>query len=258
MNRHVVPDSQLQKPLPTREQYDEAFLLERSQIYPVPDELEQQTGHALDKYRLESAARVLACPVKMRPPCWQHGRVVYSILRQYLQRQQQMQRIFCLDIGTAKGFSALCATWALIDDPRAHVALWDVVSLDVLPVDQPTRRNSVMETDGPLRLSQYLEAWPEASCVRFLQSSGSEWLSRTTQRVHFAFLDGKHRRDHVSAELGHLARVQKPGDVVVLDDLQIPGVVAAVGDHSGEYDVTRVLDIRDDRRMAVAVRLGGS
>jgi len=46
--------------LPTRAEYDQAFALEQGAAYPAVDAFERACGYALDRGRLEEAARVLA------------------------------------------------------------------------------------------------------------------------------------------------------------------------------------------------------
>src|SRR3990172_8581667 len=92
--------------IPPVEAYEAACALERTRRYPLVDDFEARQGFALDRARLEAAARVLACPIKARPPNWQHGRVLYALTRRY--RLTAEGPLYCLDIGTAKGFSALC------------------------------------------------------------------------------------------------------------------------------------------------------
>src|SRR5688572_33475015 len=90
----------------TPDDYQRAFDGERVQEYPVISDFQVECGVALGREKLERAARVLACPVKANPPNWQHGRVIYSAARRYL--NGMTGPVSCMDIGTAKGFSALC------------------------------------------------------------------------------------------------------------------------------------------------------
>lgn len=156
--------------------------------------------------------------------------------------------ICCLDVGTAKGFSALCAAWALRDSG----APGRVFSVDVIDPEERTRRNSVADCDGPTTVRELLAPWPEESRLISLQRSTSvDWLKHA-HHVNFAFLDGKHRQDVVAEELRLLANRQRPGDVVIADDLQIVGVQRAVAEQSS-YDV-RVVTLLPNRRHAIMVK----
>jgi predicted O-methyltransferase YrrM len=234
-------------PMITAADYQRAFLKERENEYPAIDAFEQAAGFAIDRARLEDAARVLACPVKVNPPNWQHGRVIYAAARKYLATTSGA--VTFLDIGTAKGFSALCMAWALQDSEREG----QIVSCDVLDPQRRDIRNTVAEVDGPKLLKEVLAPWPEASLVHFIKKTGADWLRQDDYRVNIAFIDGKHSYDAVSEEIGLLRVRQEPGDIALFDDVQIPGVGKAVTGIS-DYAVEHIA-AKPDRRYALAVRL---
>jgi len=234
----------------TRAQYDEAFALEASQAYPMIDELETRLGYALDRVRLEAAARVLACPVKRNAPCWQHGRVLYALTRARLASWAAIDGpVTLLDIGTAKGFSALCLQWAL-DDSGAQGVVWSVDVID--PLARVTR-NTVAEVDGLQSLLETLEPWPEAGRIRFLQSTGEAWLKTTRGRLAVAFVDGKHTREAVAREAALLEQRQDEGDVVLFDDVQLPPVAEAVQTVADTYALKQVRPLAH-RAYTIGVR----
>jgi predicted O-methyltransferase YrrM len=248
------------------DQYTAAFHQERLVEYPAIDAIEDRVGYALAGDRLRAAARVLACPVKKSPPNWQHGRVLYAMARHYLDgyRDEFYSRpyfktggvrlskvpdsVAMLDIGTAKGFSALCMRWALDD---AH-AIGTVTSVDVLDPKERVSRNTVAEVDGLKTLGEILAPWPEAQSITFLKSTGQKWLQEHPERVHVAFVDGKHSYEAVSWEAALLAERQLSGDLVMFDDVQIDGVAKAVKElraYAIEY-----VDVLPNRRYAIGVR----
>jgi hypothetical protein len=205
-------------------------------------------GYDVDRPRLEAAARILACPIKVRPPHWQHGRVLYAALRRYLEMTTTDVQV--LDVGTAKGFSALCLQWAICDSGRSGF----VVSVDVIDPDARVMRNTVAELSGPLTVRDTLEPWPDARAIQFLRSTGVDWLLSSCDRVHVASIDGKHTEDVVSAELLALSARQEPGDLVFVDDLQVAGVASALNTMAGQYFVFERFDVLPWRAYAVAVR----
>jgi predicted O-methyltransferase YrrM len=233
----------------TREAYESAFTEESRRVYPAVDALERATGFALEPERLLSAAKVLACPVKKNPPNWQHGRVLYAVTRRYLADRTDSGPVRTLDIGTAKGFSALCVRFACED---AGVEAQSV-SLDVIPPEAVIRRNTVAEVDGLKTLPEILQPWLEAERITFEESTGIEWLLKHSQRVHVAFVDGKHSGDVVYREGLLLSARQESGDVVVFDDVHIPDVSQAVDSLAGLYDIER-LQILSNRAYAIARR----
>lgn len=235
---------------PTKDDYQREWALECAVEYPSVDAFERRMGYAIDRIQLDSAARVLACPVKRNPACWQHGRVVYSALGRRISQMDHGSEMLALDIGTAKGFSAVCIEAALNDIGDGEDGIlngWQTISLDVIDPLARVRRNTVAEIDGLLTLRETLDASEvdmrladSTAAILFLQSTGVTWLKANSARVHFAFIDGKHTHDAVSTELINLARVQQKGDMVVLDDLQVPGVHDAAAQMTSYYHIEQI------------------
>lgn len=238
--------------MPTKEQYQLAYDREMACRYPMIDDLEKAYGYALGRGFLEKTAW-LACPVKANPPNWQHGRVIYAVLRKYLASPDAPSPARCIDIGTAKGFSALCAAQALVDAYNSGT----VDSIDVIDPKASMRRNSIKDCDGPTTLYELLAPWRGLTYERvyFVRSTGAVFLSEGNERIHFAFIDGKHKYDAVSMELMLLAKRQVKGDIIICDDLQIEGVLRAVVAY-GEplYNFRRVVVIPGKREYAILER----
>jgi cephalosporin hydroxylase len=249
------------------DRYDAEFFAESNVDYPQVSEFEQSVGFHIERHRLEQAARRLACPLKKHPACWQHGRVVYAMVRRILAGWDEINQIpadpLFLDIGTAKGFSALMMQTAIEDSgiPRPY---FQVISLDVIDPLERCNRNSVAEINGPLTLEEMLAPWHKiAMNIDFQHAEAVRWLAWQKRRVHFAFIDGKHSYDAVSGELSQLARLQRSGDALVCDDMQIEGVARALSEYRHAYtwqiiDAVPVNETIDrqhaPRSYAVAVR----
>jgi len=235
----------------TKQQYMEVFAAECARYYSEVTALEQNAGYAVPRVRLEAAARVLACPVKVNPPSWQHGRVIYALARGLLEDEDHGGCF--LDIGTAKGFSAVVMAWALADAGARH----DVLSVDAVDPLSHVERNSVAEVDGELlTVPEFIAPFmPPDAHIHFYGGGSLPLLDRligTGERVRFAFVDGKHTAAAVSAEILCLLRLQSRGDIALFDDVQIPGVSEAVKKIHG-YTVTR-LNAGPNRSYAIAVR----
>jgi len=207
---------------PDRKAYDDAFARARAIEYPELDRFEKLAGYAVDRERLEQAARVLQCPIKVNAPNWQHGRVLYTLARQYI-AWAAAPTVF-LDIGTAKGFSAVVMSWAIAD---ADVCDHRIVSLDVVEPDTFVRRNSVVECEKLQTVQQYVLPFvaPDVR-IEFLGGGSGRWFAVTPPDVHvgFAFIDGKHTFQSVALEALQIERRQVRGDVMVFDDMQIDEV----------------------------------
>lgn len=244
-----TPDRVMNKSEFTLVDYDRAYWNACKEEYPMVDVLEQRLGVAVNRDKLDIAARVLACPIKRNPPCWQHGRIIYSVVCSMMNGRSGPWLM--LDVGTAKGFSALCMLWAAIY--AGYGAETQIVSVDVIDPLARVRRNTVAELKEFLTLPEILAPWPEAGAISFRQSTGTKWLQSGNRRVHFAFLDGKHTYDVVKTELYMLAQRQEQNDVVICDDMQIPGVTQAVTEIGNLYSV-HLVPAKPDRIYAIMTR----
>jgi hypothetical protein len=233
------------------EQYLAIFQKECGQAYPEIDAFEKTQGFAVDRARLEAAAYPLACPLKINPPSWQHGRVLYAMARKALAKNPSPTGIL-VDIGTAKGFSAVVLSWAAED------AGWEggVASVDVMEPESRQKRNSYLEGDFKfLTVSEFVDPFRSWKVnISFFGCGSVPYLRslKKTTHIPLAFVDGKHDRHTVHQE-GRLIRDhQKTGDIIVFDDIQIPAVALGVKDLSGysyEYLVAGF------RKYAVATRI---
>ena len=156
----------------------------------------------------------------------EHGRLLYGLVRR-LERQSSG---VILDIGTARGFSAMTMARASLDGELGQ----RICSVDVIGHDQPTDWHSRRKHDpaDPLagRAVSRAEIWrhypDEAACIRALQDASRDVLEHWTfGPVGLAFIDGEHTYRAVRDDLRSLERLMAPGGVIVLDDIH-PGVVA--------------------------------
>ena len=231
----------------TQLEYDKAFGRELRSRYRVIDAYEERLAFKVDEGRLEAAARVLACPVKVNPPNWQHGRVIYATAMRYMMYQREP--VVFLDIGTAKGFSACVMTWAIAASGRNH----EVVSVDVMEPTDRVARNSVAELDGFKTIAEFVEPFIDPTVKTSFFGGGSLlWLREHHDHIGFAFVDGKHTYDMVMAEHEEISKRQQLGDIIVFDDLQIEPVHRAVSKLKG-YDVLK-LDTGAGRKYAIAFK----
>jgi hypothetical protein len=75
----------------------------------------------------------------------------------------------------------------------------------------------------------------------------------SSNRIHFAFVDGKHDGAVVSKEARMIAARQIAGDVVVFDDAHIPTVDLAVSLMEDIYTLRRVT-VKDNRAYVIGRR----
>lgn len=240
----------------TLQAYDAAHEEERVRSYPMITEYEQRVGFAIDRHFLESCARELACPLKVNPPNWQHGRVIYSTLRRILASDKRRAPSgLLLDIGTAKGFSACVMGRACFDAGRRDR---QVMSIDVIDPYARVLRNSVAELEAgrALTVPELTACWrpiggPELTWLGIKSSDYLHQLVIDGPRIQFAFVDGKHTYESVKCDVSLIRELQAPGDCIVFDDLQMEGVAQAVNELGAWYAI-EYLAAKPERQYAVA------
>src|SRR3546814_14285204 len=87
---------------------------------------------------------------------YNHGRLLYAVLRRYLAECRSEQAVI-FETGTARGFSALCMARALQDAGAGGY----VVTVDQLPHDRPMLWNCIDDHEGPRTRAQLLSDYPE-------------------------------------------------------------------------------------------------
>ena len=182
-------------------------------------DFEQEGGYRLDRDWLLDVALHLQVTVKQTEPNWQHGIVLYSCLRSFLETHGKCQATI-LETGTARGFSSIVMARALIDAKCAGT----IHTIDILSHSEPQLWNCLGDSGGPRTRAQLLRRWPhETGHIVFHEGSSRSVLNRTHfDRVHFAFLDGQHTVGALERELVYLPPRQEPGDTIVVDDVSWP------------------------------------
>lgn len=233
--------------------YDQAFEAERVNEYPVIDSLEERYGYKMDRGLLERMARVLACPIKRSLPNWQHGRLVYALARH---RLAQGPIGYMLDIGTAKGFSALCMAWAQADAGSE----FPIRSFDVIDPASPAPRNSVMDGQVENLLGYSAPFMPQHGKANvYFNKIGDEghqgFCAKPQHQIGFAFIDGSHTYEGVKSDIELVVPRQQPGDRILFDDYHLDGVCNAVFGCLHGYHVEEVTLIPGKRSYAIAKRV---
>jgi Methyltransferase domain len=240
----------------TREAYLRLAAEARAQSFPVMDEFERRMGFALDAAWMHELALHTQVAVKRSAICYQHGRLLYAVVRDYA-RRSGAPALHLLETGTARGFSSLCMARAL-EDAGAHGT---IVSFDVLPHTVPMYWNCVDDLDGPRTRARLLAPWNALveRYVLFHQGDTLREMPKLHQsRIHVAYLDGQHTYQHVLEEFGHVTERQRPGDIACFDDYSeadFPGVVKAVDDLCDRWGYAKeVVRVSPERAYVVATK----
>ncbi len=157
----------------------------------------------------------------------EHGLLLYKLGRLFAGSGGSL---VALDIGTARGFSAMMLARAILDeDAGGHV-----YTVDVFGHDEPRRWHIAKQRDDELdgaRPMTRLEIWErwfaeESAVVSTITSRSLEVLQEWPHGpIDLAFLDGSHTYADVKGELTMLDSLMAERCAIVMDDYHL-GVVA--------------------------------
>lgn len=168
----------------------------------------------------------------------EHGLLLYGLVRKH--RPQKI-----VDIGTARGFSAMCMTKALVDTGEADGS---VFTIDVIPSDRPYEWHSPgRQPDSDpaagkwLTREQLLQPFDKTLKQKVISLTGnsSEILSAGNWKdgnLDFVFIDGDHTYQAVKEDFDNVSRWLNPGGIIVFDDFH-PGCVKL---QRGNYELVKV------------------
>lgn len=160
----------------------------------------------------------------------EHGKLLYSLVRE---RQAFGRKVVGLDIGTARGFSAVTMSRALLDAGLdGHIYTVDVIDHDDVRDWHAAKHSSDDPLAGaPSPRSAIWQRWFPDEAARITPIGGrstrllDDWPH---DRIDVAFLDGSHAYDDVKAELGTLHGIMAEDGVIVLDDVHFGVVIGRV------------------------------
>ena len=212
----------------------------------------------IDKSWLDDLALHTQIVVKESSLCYQHGRVLYATLSKFIKDNPALPSLNIIETGTARGFSSIVMSKAL-DDAKKDGR---ILTFDLLPHDRAILWNCLDDLNGPRSRRNLLKPWHALSdrYIVFIEGDSRLMLNRfRTGRIHFAFLDGAHSSQDVTAELAQIAPWQQSGDIIVFDDYspsKFPGLVKAVDEGCTKYKYDKkVITSKDDRAYVIARKL---
>lgn len=184
---------------------------------------------------IEQIAFTLQNVIKVTKNSYIHGYLLYSYLSDYLNSFLKLEdfnsdSINILDIGTARGFSALCLAKALDDNNHKG----RIFTFDILPNRIPFLWNSHTDlTKGPISRLDLLKPWEELVNKYLIFFSTATFNSLRVvdiPNIHFAFIDGSHFFKDVIFEIDYLSKRLNNNSILIFDDYDVnlfPGVVKA-------------------------------
>jgi len=232
----------------------------KNKNYPTINNYEQKNGFAINTDWLNKLALHTQIIIKTSEPCYQHGRLLYTTIRKYIQAHQ-LPQLNILETGTARGFSSLCMAKALQDADTEG----KIITFDVLPHNTKMYWNCIDDLDGPKTRAKLLSDYTALinRYIVFHQGNSRIEVPKVyLGRVHFAFLDGAHTYRDVWHEFNYVKDHQKNGDIIFFDDYTqslFSGVVKAVDEICEKHNYTKkVIAVNLNRGYVIAEKNDGN
>ena len=222
---------------------------------------EKEYGYSINKKWFSKLALHTQACIKKSKLNYNHGKLLYTLLSKYLDTQKTSEKhkskINILETGTARGFSSICMSKALIDrNIQGHL-----ITIDCISHNEKILWNCIDDIDGPRTRSKLLEYWKdELSNITFIQGWTGETIYKLgIERINFAFLDAQHTKKDVLNEFNFVAKRQMKGDIIFFDDVTaglFDGVCEAVNEIEIKYPYKiKRLNFSKKRSYAIAERI---
>jgi len=239
------------KILATKDYYLSIHEKAKNEKFLEIDILENSTGFNIDKSWLDKLALHTQVVKKKSAINYQHGRVLYSLLRKYIQ-DQNINYINILEVGTARGFSSLCMSKAIIDSKING----NISTIDIISNKNKIYWNCVDDHEGKKSRKELLSPWgKELKNINFLTGPSSLILKKITyDRINFAYIDGMHDDFNVRKEFKFISLRQTKGDFIIFDDYStnFPDIVRFVNQiREDEIYEIKIVSSTKDRSYAI-------
>tara|TARA_A100001015_G_C14947242_1_gene695154 strand:- start:541 stop:1353 length:813 start_codon:yes stop_codon:yes gene_type:complete len=147
---------------------------------------------------------------------YQHGRILYSVLKEYI-NENQYKNIQVLEIGTARGFSSICMSRSIIDSNING----SIYTIDIIPNNLRFYWNCIDDHEAQKSRKELLSKWEkELQNIIFVTGPSRFVLKKLNlSRVNFAFIDGMHDSLNIKREFDFIKSKQKKNDIIIFDDV---------------------------------------
>ena len=248
------------KPLASKDVYLKLHKQAVSNKNKLIDNYELDCGYSISEQYINNLALHTQICIKESKLNFQHGKLLYSALSKYINDKKSTYSndqipIIVFETGTARGFSSICMSKALIDNNANGF----ITTVDCLSHNQRIFWNSINDCDGPKTREENLSFWKrELSRIVFIQGWTELINNIGLSRINFAFLDAQHTKVDVMFEFEYVSKRQKKGDIIIFDDVTpgyFDGVCEAINEieKNHAYEITRI-DCDKERGYAIAIK----
>ena len=243
-------------PFGDKKDYLEIYHKSKEKKYPNVEEECKNLGIQINKSYFDNLALVTQVVKKDSEINYQHGILLYSYLKSYLEKFR-VKKVIVLETGTARGYSSVCMSKAINDSGCEG----EVITIDYLPYDKKIFWNCIKDFEGKHTRFELLSDWKsELDNITFLTGKTKKVLNKIDKdRINFAFLDACHTENDVLKEYEFVSVRQMKGDIIIFDDVtpsMFPGVVKALKiiENKKQYKIKN-FKISKHREIAIAEKL---
>ena len=233
--------------------YKKLFENIKYEKYPDIDNFEKKLRFKIDSNFLNDLALETQIVIKKSKLNFQHGRVLYSLISEMISKTEFKNKFNILETGTARGFSTICMSKALLDQNQKG----SIDTIDILPHYKKIIWNCILDHEGMKSRNSILGKWKnELNLINFYHGTSRNIFKKLIKsRYHFCFLDSSHKYSDVKLEYDWIKLRQETNDIIVLDDYTpyvFDGVVKLVEDIKKEniYNL-EILYSTKDRGYAI-------
>ncbi len=192
--------------------------------------------------------------IKRSEPNFNHGFLLCAELSKYIKKSSEESHITILDIGTARGFSALVMAYTLGKFPNQG----EVITIDITGHFEKKKWNSVLDKENGISRKEIFDLYSYSRRIIPIQGKSTELLQKIgLKRVNFAFIDGDHNWRSLKYEIEFIRNRQQSGDIICFDDATpsiYPDVIKAAESLSDQY-IAKIYGKPKTRGYLVLTRL---
>jgi hypothetical protein len=185
--------------------------------------------------------------IKKSRPNWIHGYLIYDLVKKHAENSKKPE-ICYFETGTARGFTALVATKAIIDAGKRP----KVITLDRLNDNKRRHWNAIGDINGKRYLNELLSSYTDIlHYIRFVKIR-SERIKKFNffECVDIVFLDSQHTYKAVKREFNFIHGLLDLDSIVIFDDVdeKYPGIHKFINELNGDK---RIINSEFDSRKYV-------
>tara|TARA_B110000003_G_scaffold261866_1_gene283983 strand:+ start:317 stop:1135 length:819 start_codon:yes stop_codon:yes gene_type:complete len=208
-----------QKPIGSKIDYLKIFKLAKKNNNSQIAKIEKDLGFRINKNWLNKLALKTQIVIKKSDINYQHGRLLYCLIRKKLSNFNEGKNFNVLEVGTARGFSSIVISKAINDSKKKG----SIATIDIIPHHKKIYWNTIDDVNGPQTRKSLLKHYRKyQKIITFFTGKSLKIIKKISHKqYHFIFLDGNHDFYNVKQEYELVKNLQKKNDILLLDDVTV-------------------------------------